>query len=66
MISLNGYDIDEEFLHRIDFVLDEDAFDDTRVCFKSKNEIITGPDSKVSLGPCDHMCCKLYSVKFGI
>ena len=66
MISSNKDDIDEEFLHRIDFELDEDAFDDTRVCFKSESEITwsgTWSKSKVSVGPCDHMCCKVWHLE---
>ena len=66
MISSNKDDIDEEFLHRIDFELDEDAFDDTRVCFKSESENTwsgTWSKSKVSVGPCDHMCCKVWHLE---
>ena len=43
--------------------LDEVAFEDTRLCFKGENETITWPNTKLSLGPCDHMCCKVWNLE---
>ena len=56
----NGDDIDEEFE-------EGDAFDDTRVCFKTgkvptANTWHNWPDF-VSLGPCKHMCCLVWHLK---
>ena len=42
------YDIAEEF------EVDDYAFDDTQVCFKGE---------KLTLGPCDHMCCKVWCLE---
>ena len=60
MITSNGDDIDEEFE-------EGDAFDDTRVCFKTgkvptANAWYNWPDC-VSLGPCKHMCCLVWHLK---
>ena len=57
MITSNGDDIDEEFLHRIDFELADDEFDDTRVCFRVKERY------EQSLGQCDHICCKIWHLE---
>ena len=44
-----------------EFELDDDAFDDTQICYKGNND---GPDWLwASLGPCDHMCCKVWHLK---
>jgi len=61
MISSNGDDIYEEFLHHIDFELADDAFDDTRVCFRGKDR--RGISLGQSLGPCDHICCKIWHLE---
>ena len=60
LITSNGDDIDEEFE-------EGDAFDDTRVCFKTGkvppvNTWYNWPDC-VSLGPCKHMCCLVWHLK---
>ena len=57
MITSNGDDIDEEFLHHIDFELVDDAFDDTRVCFRGRER------HEHSLGQCDHICCKIWHLE---
>ena len=36
--------------------LDHDEFDDTRVCFR-------GEQRGTSLGPCDHICCKVWHLE---
>ena len=48
MLFSNEDDIDEEF------ELDEDLFEDTRVCFKGK---------ELTLGSCDHMCCEVWRLE---
>ena len=48
MLFSNEDDIDEEF------ELDEDIFEDTRVCFKGK---------ELTLGSCDHMCCEVWRLE---
>ena len=60
MITSNGDDIDEEFE-------EGEAFDDTRVCFKTGkvppvNTWYNWPKC-VSLGPCKHMCCLVWHLK---
>ena len=47
-------DIDEEFK------LDDDEFDDTRVCFRAESH---GTLLGQSLGPCDHICCKVWHLE---
>ena len=56
MISSDDDDIDEEFQ-------EGDAFDYTRVCFKGEDEIITWSKSKLLVGPCDHMYCKVWHLE---
>ena len=62
MIRSNGDDINEEFE-------EGDAFDDTRVCFKSGKIPTCSASSMyrwtdfVSLGPCKHMCCLVWHLK---
>ena len=48
MLFSNEDDIDEEF------EVDEDIFEDTRVCFKGK---------ELTLGSCDHMCCEVWRLE---
>ena len=60
LITSNGDDIDEEFE-------EGEAFDDTRVCFKTGkvppvNTWYNWPKC-VSLGPCKHMCCLVWHLK---
>ena len=60
LITSNGDDIEEEFE-------EGDAFDDTRVCFKT-GRIPPGNTwsswaNLVSLGPCKHMCCIVWHLK---
>ena len=58
MITSNGDDINEEFE-------EGDAFDDTRVCFKTGKipSYSWRWADLVSLGPCKHMCCIVWNLK---
>ena len=43
--------------------LDEDAFEDTKLCFKATYlEERLSTDIGPTLGPCDHMCCKVWNL----
>ena len=50
----DDYEVGTEYDIAEEFEVDDDAFDDTQVCFKGK---------KLSLGSCDHMCCKVWCLE---
>ena len=52
------YDTEDDIDH--EFKLDNDEFDDTRVCFRGERHY---GELGLSLGPCDHICCKVWHLE---
>ena len=52
------YDTDDDIAEETK--LDDDEIDDTRVCFRGDQR---GISLGLSLGPCDHICCKVWHLE---
>ena len=60
--TLDQSEYDDEVDFEEESKLRYDDFEDTQLCFKGKEKLITWTQD-VSLGPCDHMCCKVWHLE---